>query len=158
MFMGRIEAETRDGRGSADQVPARSLPVLIGALIAEIIDEANEDQWAGFFQATGGRLAAQLSLERIEDARDLVHEINGLWHTLGWGDVSLEFDDEGVDIFHNNLPRSLGSDDDGGWVKVAPHILVGAYEGWFRSLGSGSHLRTKILRQTADLVQLRHGY
>lgn len=158
MFMGRIEAGGREGRVGNDTALSRSLPTLLGMMIAEILDSASEDQWAGFFHSIGARLAAELDLEGIEDAEDLVDAMNGLWAALGWGMATLDLDDEGVDIQHHDLPATLGPDDEGGWAKVAPHILVGAYESWFRSLGSGPNLRTQILRQSPNLVQLRHGF
>ena len=155
MLMGRIDHSTSEtGPGP---LKARSLAVLIGTMVDEILAATEEEQWQGFFRAIGVRLAQELRLDKIENTDDLVFEMNALWRALGWGTVSLELDDEGIDIYHQDMPMELEHDDAGHWPQVAPHILIGAYESWFRSLGSGSNLTTRILKQTANVTHLRHG-
>lgn len=140
-----------------DQPLARSLPALVALMIDEILGSADEEQWSGFFLSIGARLAQEVDLDRIQEADDLADEVNGLWKLLGWGHVGLELDDNGIDIYHRDMPVTLESDGARNWEKVAPYILLGAYEYWFKALGGGD-LHTRIVRRSSDVIHLRHGY
>lgn len=160
MFHKRIEAdaEMKEVAILSGYPLLRSYPALLAAMIGEISESATDEQAKGFFNAVGARVASLLPLAGVDDADELVAQMNALWDALGWGRVSLELDDEGIDIFHSGLPAVLDADDDGLWMKAAPHILEGAYESWFRGLGSGPRLTTRLTRAAPGLVELRHGY
>ncbi len=160
MFHKRIEsdADMKELAILSGYPLLRSHPALLAAMIGEVSEGATDEQARGFFNAVGTRLAAMLPLAEVDDADELVAQMNGLWDALGLGRVGLELDDEGIDIIHSDLPVVLDAGDDGLWMKAAPHILEGAYESWFRSLGSGATLTTRLTRAAPGLVELRHGY
>jgi len=158
MFAAPIDTHGKEIAILAEYPLLRSYPALLVAMIAEVSESATEEQRDGFFAAIGARIAAMTSVADIEDGELLGRRMNDLWDALGWGDVRLEFHDEGIDILHRNLPTSIDRNDEGLWTQVAPAILTGAYETWFRSLGSGPNLTTRILRQGAGFVELRHGF
>lgn len=158
MFMGRLDQDRRDLGPRTGQAVVRSLPAVMTLMIDEILGSTDDEQWGGFFRKIGERIARELSLDGIEEVEDLVDAMNRLWEILGWGQVRLELDDEGIDVYHRDMPMDLESDDAGNWGKVAPYILVGAYEHWFHMLGSGSTIETRILRRSPDMIHLRHGY
>lgn len=153
MFQQRIQPE-----GGTRGVALRPERTLLAALLAEIADASSEEQAAGFFGAVGARIAALMSLDGIEDADELTARINGLWDALGWGQVALDFDDNGIDIHHRDLPALLADDRAPLWHRAAPAVLAGAYHAWFRALGSGVHLSTRVLRVSPQQIALRHGY
>lgn len=157
MFMGRLDQPQHDLGMQSEQRFARSLPALVALMIDEILDSADEDQWSGFFRTIGARLAQGIDLDGIEETEDLLDEVNALWKLLGWGHVGFELDDEGIDIYHRDMPATLEADGAHNWEKVAPYILLGAYEDWFHALGGGE-LSTRIVRLSSDVIHLRHGY
>ncbi|AHE54906.1 cellulose biosynthesis protein BcsD [Sphingomonas sanxanigenens] len=158
MFMGRLDQDRQDPGVKTGPSLVRSLPAVVTLMLDEILASTDDAQSAGFFRKIGERIAGELDVDGIEEAEDLVDAMNGLWRILGWGEVRLELDDEGIDVYHRGMPMDLESDEAGNWGKVAPHILVGAYEHWFHRLGSGTTIATRILRRSSDLILLRHGY
>ena len=158
MFMGRLDQDRQDLGLRTGQALVRSLPAVMALMIDEILASTDDEQWGGFFRKIGDRIARELNLDGVEEAEDLVDAMNRLWEILGWGTVRLELDDEGIDVYHRDMPMDLESDEAGNWGKVAPHILVGAYEHWFHKLGSGTSIETRILRRSPDVIHLRHGY
>lgn len=130
--------------------------VLSAALIAEIREITSDEEAQGFFMAIGQRIAARLSLENAESAQDIAARINDFWDAMGWGEVVLQFDDEGVDILHRNLSMPPDGQENGESDVVA-FLLQGAYDSWFRSLGSGPRLRTRVTRRSEGTIELRHG-
>ncbi|WOK35986.1 cellulose biosynthesis protein BcsD [Sphingomonas sp. C3-2] len=157
MFVERIKSDMKEIAILSDYPLLRSYPALLAAIIGEIDENASEDQSRGFFNAIGGRIAALLPMAEVDDVDLFVDQVNGLWEALGWGTATLELDDEGVDIFHRGLPGSLDGDDAGLWMKVAPAILEGAYDRWFRAMGSADTLKTRLLRASPEVIELRHG-
>jgi hypothetical protein len=149
MFIERIVEGTPTG--------LRGWPALVGAMVAEVRSGATEDQARGFFNTVGERLARMAPMDDVEDADVLRDRINALWSTIDFGRVAFRFDDQGIDIHHEGLPHVLGTEDDGLWTAVLGQILEGAYGAWFRSLGSGSHLHTRVTGWTDQGVDLRHG-
>lgn len=134
-----------------------ALSQFTGILLAEIAGAASEQQLRGFFLAVGRKLAALRPADDIDDIEALVERMNGLWDSLGWGQVALEVDDEGIDLFHLGMPTTLEGDNAGIWPAIAPVILEGAYDAWFRHMGSGERLSTRLLRQVEGRIELRHG-
>lgn len=138
-----------------DILPVYGSAVLSAALIAKIREITSEDEAQGFFVAIGRRIAARLSMDGAENAQDIAARINGFWDEMGWGEAVLQFDDEGVDILHRNLSQRSGLDDHGS--ETMGHVLQGAYDSWFRSLGSGPRLRTRVTQLSEGTIELRHG-
>lgn len=136
--------------------PKYGSAVLCAALIAEVREITSADEAQGFFVAIGRRIAARLSLENLENAQDIAARINGFWEDIGWGEVILQFDDEGVDILHRNL-STLSWDHHAADSKVVGFLLQGAYDSWFRTLGSGPRLRTQVTQRSEGTIELRHG-
>lgn len=157
MLVARSHPSAQETAFLSDFPLIRSYPALLVTMIEEIREQASEEQSRTFFAAVGARLAALAPLNDAEDAEVLVAKMNDLWRALGWGSVALSFDDGGVDIFHSNLPLLRDSGEEEMWMAVAPHILEGTYDCWFRSLGSGPKLRTRVVRTEPDLLELRHG-
>lgn len=139
-----------------DILPVHGSAVLSAALIAEIREITSEDEAQGFFVAIGRRIAARLSMDGAENAQDIAARINGFWDEMGWGEAVLQFDDEGVDILHRNLSPRSGLNDDHG-SETMSYVLQGAYDSWFRNLGSGPRLRTRVTQLSEGTIELRHG-
>lgn len=160
MFHQRIDTDTALGEVALFPGSATALGCigLLAAMIGEVQDGADDEQLQGFFHAVGGRIAAMLSLSDFDDLDEIVGQINGFWSALGWGGAIIELDDEGIDVHHSGMPTGLDGTAHAGWSKVAPFILEGVYESWFRSLGSGANLTTRLLKVSPERIDLRHGY
>ncbi|HUD92369.1 cellulose biosynthesis protein BcsD [Sphingobium sp.] len=130
---------------------------LVSAMLAEIAGTATIDQLRGFFMAVGNRIATIYPIGPARTMERLTQHSLLIWQYLNWGQVHYELDDEGIDIFHRGLPITLEGDVGAIWSEVAPFILQGTYDGWFRQLGSGERLETTILRSDGADVELRHG-
>ena len=130
---------------------------FVSLMLAEIASAATAEQMQGFFRAIGARLAKSHPIDNARNMDRLTQHGNMVWDRLHWGSVRFELDDEGIDIFHHGLPEKLEGDADGIWAKVAPFILEGAYDAWFRQMGSGERLRTRISRSQDGHIELRHG-
>ena len=141
----------RDGRG----IPSATL--LMSLMIDEIFATASQDQAHGFFRAIGRRLSTLSPVVDREDIGVLAQVMNRLWTEIGWGHVTLQLKVDGIDIAHSGYPPQLTGSDPALWQKAAAAILEGAYDSWFRSVGGGSSLRTFVLSQSSDRIELRHG-
>lgn len=130
---------------------------LLSVMLGEIASAAKADQMQGFFLAVGKRLADGYPVGPARAMDRLIQHSNMVWQMLGMGQVRFELDDEGIDIFHHGLPAKLEGDGEGVWAKAAPFILQGAYDSWFRQMGSGERLKTAILRAESGGIELRHG-
>jgi hypothetical protein len=130
---------------------------LTGAMLAEIAGMASPEELRGFFVAVGTRLAALQPARDLKRLDQLADRINGFWQALGWGHVSFELDDEGMDISHEGMPATLESDTANVWAKAAPAILEGAYDAWCREMGSNGRLHTFVRREGGGRIELRHG-
>ncbi len=160
MFHQRFEIDAHDTEVSllSANGSTHAWAALLTAMISEVDEGATDEQLQGFFHAVGGRIAAMRPLADLEDLDDIVGQINLFWSGMGWGSVILELDDEGIDIHHSGMPAGLDGNPRDGWAKVAPLLLEGVYESWFRSLGSGPTLTTHVQRISADRIELRHGH
>jgi hypothetical protein len=156
MFMARVTEQA--GHSPADDGnPAGQLwPAIVGAMLAEVRHGATQQQAHGFFTAVGLRIAALLPMDGIEDLDALTQRVNVLWAQLGWGGVAMTMVEDGIDLHHGGVPHMPSIGDDGQWLSAVGSILEGAYDGWFRSLGSGAHFRTRVIRQSDDGFDLRH--
>ena len=101
----------------------------------------------------------RISLESLDDLSDaalLSMRINDFWRALDWGEAKLELTDEGIIVQHTNLPRGIAPDPRGHWATMLAGVLEGAYDSWFRTLGSGPALTTTA-EWKGDTLELRHG-
>ncbi|MET0238659.1 MAG: cellulose biosynthesis protein BcsD [Sphingobium sp.] len=128
-----------------------------GVVLSEIAAMASPEQLYGFFLGVGRRMAELHSVGGVQHLDRLSDRINGFWDSLGWGQVSFELDDEGMDIIHIGVPGSLEGDRSGVWPQIAPAVLEGAYDAWFRQMGSADRLHTRVVAASEGRVDLRHG-
>ena len=156
MFIARIDPKQAELATAADSATLDPWSPLLGAIIGEVGGSATEAQVRGFFQAVGQRIAARAPVDDIEDADALLDRINALWSALGWGVAAMTVDDDGIDIQHRDLPHMANPGDDRQWMAAVGPLLEGAYESWFRSMGSGPALHTRVTGQSGDLIELRH--
>ncbi|MPS70596.1 cellulose biosynthesis protein BcsD [Novosphingobium aerophilum] len=139
-----------------EQIGAGGLALFAAMAAAEVCEGAPTAQARGFFAAIGKRMAVLEPLEGVSDAAVLCARINGFWQDLGWGEVELAVGDDAIVVHHRNLPKSITPDPQGHWGTMMLGLLEGAYDGWFRVLGSGPALHTTA-RWQGDVVELRHG-
>lgn len=135
----------------------KGLALLVALTAAEIWDSASAAQVRGFYVAVGRRLAA---IEPMDSACDLVllaSRANKLWAALDWGHVVLCMEDEGIAIRHQGLPHALDGDLEGRWPDMIGAVLEGAYDAWFRALGSGPTLVTRQVDFNGGTLDLWHG-
>jgi hypothetical protein len=133
------------------------LALLAAVMAAEIMAEARPEQVHGFYVAAGRRLATQVDLADVRDLDTVAERINALWAQCGWGQVRLSATDTGIRIVHRGAPQSLEGDVAGHWPSLFSALLEGAYDAFFRQLGSGPALSTRLVRRDSDLVELHHG-
>jgi hypothetical protein len=139
--------------------PAREygLAVLTAMTAAEVCAEASPEAVHGFYAAVGRRLATLINLADVQDIDALADRINGLWLACGCGQVRFQAVDTGIKMIHRGAPTAIEGDQPGYWALLFPAILAGAYDAWFRQLGSGQALSTRILRHEGDVIELHHG-
>lgn len=131
--------------------------LLLSLIASEIFATASSTQAENFFTAVGRRLARLVAMEDVHELGALAERINALWQALGWGGVRMELRDDGILLTHQGLPRGLQTDVGGHWPVLLRALLRGAYDSWFRALGSGDGLRTTILRASDEELELHHG-
>lgn len=132
------------------------LALLSLAMAAEICEGVTEAQAKGFFLAIGKRMAAIEPLEGVSDASVLCARLNAFWQALDWGEIELAVGKDAITVRHHHLPVSVAPDPKGHWAGMLLAVLEGAYDSWFRALGSGPSLRT-VAEWKDDTVELRHG-
>ncbi len=135
----------------------QGLALLTAATAAEIIAEARPEQAHGFYVAAGRRMAAHVDLSDSRDLDAVSDRINALWAMCGWGQARLSSTETGIRIVHRGAPLTLEGDLGGHWPALFAALLEGAYDAWFRQLGSGPALTTRIVRRDSDMVELHHG-
>lgn len=135
----------------------RSLPKIFSSVVAEISQSAGPESAAAFLSALGDRIAAQSDVGDAQELDALVDRINEVWAPLGWGRVTMELHDEGVDILHHAGPPSGDREFDRVWEQALPALLIGAYGRWFKGLAGAEQLRMRLLRRSRDVVELRYG-
>ena len=144
-------------RAGERAVGARSLATLTSLLLIELRDNASPDEAHGFLKAIGTRLADGAPMPSVDRLDMLAAAMNEVWRTLDWGQVRLEAEEDGIGIVHFGAPSRLGSDDGALWPPAFASIIEGAYDGWFRALGSGPKLVTSFVARSGDRIELRHG-
>jgi len=133
------------------------LSLLTAMIGSEVFGTATRGQADAFFGAVGRRIASLLQVADISDGDALMARINRLWRTLGWGEAQLRMTDDAIMIQHVGLPETLQGDVDGRWADMAPPLLRGAYDAWFRALGGGADLHTSVLQWRDGIMEIRHG-
>ena len=136
----------------------RSLALLQIEMFAELFEGASAAQARGFLLRIGARLAALSPLPAdAESAEVLTAAMNALWDALDWGAATIVLDEDGIDIVHAGMPLTLTGDEAGTWQAGALCILEGAYDSWFRAMGSSPELTTRVIHHAAGRIELRHG-
>ena len=133
------------------------LAMLTAMTAAEVFAEAPPAAARGFYVAVGRRVAGLVDLDVVEDLDTMAERINALWSACSCGQVRFQACDTGIRITHQGAPTSLHGDLDRYWAKLFPAMIEGAYDAWFRELGSAPTLTTRILRQDGDVIELHHG-
>ena len=135
----------------------RGFALLAALTASEVWATASPDQARGFYLAIGRRLAALEPIEQVADLSILGDRLNRLWGAFEWGQVRLHMDDDGIIIRHEGLPHALDGDVEGLWPELVSAVLEGAYDSWFRTLGSGDALQTRRIDQGCGTLELWHG-
>ena len=131
--------------------------LLAWVIGSEIYAMATADQAEGFFLSVGQRLARLVAMDEVEALAALETRANLLWHVLGWGEVHMTREANGVRLQHRGLPRAPEEAGADHWPVMLRTILRGAYDTWFRALGSGETLHTRIVQASDKEVELHHG-
>lgn len=156
MFMTRIAKEAEPA-SAHDTAPLPQIWLALSAMmVAEVHDGATPEQANGLFRSLGGRLAALISIDDVRSLDGLCDQINGLWANLGLGHVAMTLDDEGVGLTHGGVPHMPPPGDDDLWSMMVGPLLEGAYDSWFRAMGSNTKLRTRLVKQNEGCIELRH--
>ncbi|EIZ78056.1 hypothetical protein WSK_3366 [Novosphingobium sp. Rr 2-17] len=143
-------------RQNAGEVGVGGLALLALSTAAEVCEGVPEEQARGFFHAIGKRMGALEPLEGVNDASVLRARINAFWQALDWGEVDLAVGKDSIIVEHRDLPNNIAADSEGHWAMMLLAVLEGAYDGWFRVLGSGPALTTTA-QWKGNTVELRHG-
>lgn len=136
---------------------AKGFGLLTALTAAEIRESASPLQARGFYLAIGRRLAALEPVDQAADLSILGSRLNKLWEALDWGHVIFCMEDEGIVIRHQGLPHAIDGDVEGLWPELASAVLEGAYDSWFRALGSGDALQTRRIDFNGGTLDLWHG-
>ncbi|MFC0205125.1 cellulose biosynthesis protein BcsD [Novosphingobium soli] len=143
-------------RSGPDQVGVGGLALMAISMASEVAEGVPEEQAHGFFVAIGRRMAALEPLDGVSDASVLSARINAFWQALDWGEIELAVGQEAIVVRHRDLPTRIAPDPQGNWARMLLGVLEGAYDSWFRVLGSGPALRTSA-EWKEDMLELRHG-
>ncbi len=143
-------------RHGPDDIGVGGLALMALSTAAEVCEGVPEAQARGFFHAIGKRMAALETLEGVSEASALTGRINAFWRALDWGEVEIVVGDEAISVVHRDLPNRIAADPQEHWATMLLCVLEGAYDSWFRALGSGPALRT-MAHWKGDAVELRHG-
>lgn len=123
---------------------------------AEICEAVPEAQARGFFLSLGRRIAGLEKLDGVTDVAALAARLDGFWSALEWGHVEVEPGADGFVVRHHGLPRDIAPDPRGNWALMLAAVLEGAYDSWFRTLGSGPALHTRA-QWNGDTLEVHHG-
>ncbi|WP_260926366.1 cellulose biosynthesis protein BcsD [Novosphingobium sp. 9] len=127
------------------------------ATVNEAFNAVPEAQARGFFRSVGKRLAGMEQLDGVNDVSGLSVRVNALWQRLGWGEADFAVGREAIIVRHRDAPLVADDpEDDPNWRIALGAVLEGAYDAWFRMLGSGPVLKTES-HWTASTLELRHG-
>jgi hypothetical protein len=154
---------TTNGGATMDDMPLppetsdRGLAVVAALAVSEIFANAEKTQAQGFFRAVGKRLAEQNPIPAMRDLRELQGAVNAVWARVGLGEAEITLDLQGVLIHHHDAPTTIPYDPEFNWGDALASLLVGAYDGWMRAMGSPDALHTRVLSYSANTVEIRHG-
>lgn len=133
------------------------LAMLTALTATEVSAEAKPEQAHGFYVAIGRRFSTLVDMADVHDLDDLATRINGLWAACGYGHVRLQAVETGIRVVYRGGPVTIEGDHAGHWARLFPALLEGAYDAWFRQLGSSGLLSTRLLRHEGDLIEFHHG-
>jgi hypothetical protein len=145
LFSSSAAAEAPDGHAA-----------LTAALVAELAEAVPAAQRRGFYLAVGRRLGAGETLDGVDDALQLGQRVNAFWTAIGWGAAEVAVERDAILVRHHEAPRPPADTPAGPWLGMVLAVLEGAYDGWFRRMGSGPTLHTRA-EWKGDTVELRHG-
>ena len=133
-----------------------SFALLSGAMVAELAEAVPTAQRRGFYLEVGRRLAEAEALDGVDDAAALAGRVNAHWQAIGWGEAEISLDRDAILVHHRFPPAPPEGTSVGTWTGMLIAVLEGAYDSWFRRLGSGAALHTSA-EWRGDAVELRHG-
>lgn len=140
--------------GQGSDHPLGSL-VLVSLVAEELGEIASPEQVDGFFGHVGRRVAEMFPLGDVQDLTGMEVRINGLWRELGLGEARMNVQGNSIVVRHESTRSDL-TEIDGPWRPILAAMLRGAYDCWFRQLGSKSNLTTRAEWQ-GHVIELRHG-
>ncbi len=156
MKMQAFQTAGRAGHGAARQDFIPGLCLLTGLTASEVGEALPAAQARGFYLAIGRRLAALEPLDGVSDVAGLCARANAFWQALGWGEIDIEAGDHAIIVRHNQPPIGVPGCDGPHWRAALSALLEGAWDAWFRTLGSGPALVTTGQWQ-GECLELRHG-
>jgi hypothetical protein len=124
--------------------------------VAELGEAVPAAQRRGFYLAVGRRMAAVEALDGVSDVAALNERVNAFWKLMGWGQAEIALEREAIVVRHFDPPLPGTDAPTGPWLGMLLAVLEGAYDCWFRKLGSGPALNTTA-EWKGDTVELRHG-
>lgn len=139
---------------SHDAMPG--LAAIAAMVAAELSETITPGQARGFFHEIGRRLAALQPLDEVGGASALGAKINGFWQALDFGEAEIVLQSDAVVVRHRHAPKQTPLVDAARWPMILLAVLEGAYDAWFRQLGSGPNLKT-VAEWNGDTVEIRHG-
>ena len=152
----KMNAFPQSSQSNAGEIGVGGLALLALSTAAEVYDGVPEEQARGFYLAVGRRMAALEPLDGVNDASVLAARINAFWQALDWGQIEIVVGKEAILVRHHDLPTKVAPDTDRYWKFMLIAVLEGAYDSWFRVLGSGPSLRTTS-EWKGDAIEFRHG-
>ena len=132
------------------------LAAMAAMVVMELSETVTPGQARGFFNVIGKRLAALEPLNDVSGAAALSARINGFWSALDWGEAEIVLQSDAICVRHRHAPRDTPLVEAGRWPMILLAVLEGAYDAWFRDLGSGPALKT-VAEWDGDVVEIRHG-
>lgn len=129
---------------------------FVAAIVAELSETVPAAQRRGFYLAIGRRIAAGETLDGVEDASQLSWRVNAFWSAMGWGEADVAIERDAIVVHHRHAPPAPEHVPSGPWLGMLLAVFEGAYDAWFRRLGSGPALLTRA-EWKGDTVELRHG-
>lgn len=157
MFVQRIASDAGAVPASTANLAPAAWPAIVNAMIAEVSATASEEQAQGFFRTLGQHIAATVRVDDIENLDTLSDRVNSLWDQLGLGHAAMALSESGIDVHHDGVPAmppAIG--DNNLWLSAIGPLLEGAYDCWFRAMGSGIRLRTRVVHRADGIFDLRH--
>jgi len=111
---------------------------VLGAFASELADTLDVESLRELMRRVGARFAARFDLGQCDTIADLERALTQVWLRTDWGWTQIEDNGETLTIHHHCAPlrTALGESADA-W---SPGFLEGAYQHWFRALGSSEAL------------------